>query len=52
MRLNILSYVACLAVQYFSELSHKRHDYRKKIIEHKTCILIEGEMFVRNISHF
>jgi hypothetical protein len=24
----------------FSKLSHKRHDFRKTIIEHKMCILI------------
>jgi hypothetical protein len=29
----------------FSTLSHKLHDFRKKIIEHKTCVLIFGTTF-------
>jgi hypothetical protein len=36
----VLPFVACLAPQYFSTLSHKRHDIRKKVIENKVRVLI------------
>ena len=48
---SILSSVASPAVQNFSRLSHKRHDIRKTIFEHKMCVLIFSTTSVRKISH-
>jgi hypothetical protein len=36
----------------FSILSHKRHDFRKDVIENKTCVLIFSTNFIRNISSY
>jgi hypothetical protein len=52
---SVLSYiifppVACLAVPFFPSC-HKGHDFQKKIMEHKMCILIFSVTFVCCISH-
>ena len=46
----LLSSVACPPLQYFSQLSHKRQDFRRKVIENKMRVLILSTTFV-NISH-
>jgi hypothetical protein len=49
----IVSSVASSALQYYSTLSDKRHDFRKKknIVEHKMCVLISFKTFVWNVPH-
>ena len=42
---------ASLASPYFSALSHKRHDFRKKFIGYETYNLIFFKTYVWNISH-
>ena len=34
----LLPYVACPTLQYFSTLSHKRHDFRKKLLPNIKCV--------------
>jgi hypothetical protein len=46
MRRVILSSVAGLVLPYFSTLSHVRYDLRKKVTEHKMCVLIFSTNFV------
>ena len=46
MRRIILSLVHRPALQYFSTFYHKRYDFREKVIEHKTCVLIFSTTFV------
>jgi hypothetical protein len=43
---QILSSVACPVLPYWSTLSHKRQDFREKVVEHKMCVLI----FCTNLS--
>ena len=35
---------------HFSTLSHKRYDFRKKVIEHRMCVFIFSTTFIYNIS--
>jgi predicted transcriptional regulator len=37
--------MARLALPYFSTLSHKWHDFQKKIIVYKACVLIFSATF-------
>jgi len=46
MRCIVSSSANCPALQYFPTLSHKRHDLRKKVTEHKMCVLIFCTTFV------
>ena len=46
MRRNVLISVACLAVPYFSTLSHKRHEFPVKRIEQEIFVLFFSTKFV------
>jgi hypothetical protein len=45
-----LPFVACPGVPYFSTRSDKRHDFRRKVTEHKMCVVIFSTNFLCNIS--
>jgi hypothetical protein len=47
----LLSSVTSPALQYFSILYYNRHYFRKKVMEHKMCVLIFFTTFVWNISN-
>jgi hypothetical protein len=43
--------VACQALQYFPTLSHKRHNFRKTVAEHKMCVSSISTTYIWNIFH-
>ena len=53
MHAAILSSVTCPRLQYFSKLSHNRHDFKKKknVIVYKMCVLIFSK-HLSEIFHF
>ena len=46
MRRILLPSVTCVVVPQLATLSHKRHDFRKKLIEHKMRVFIFCRAFV------
>jgi hypothetical protein len=40
MRMRHIVIWACPVLLYFSILSHKQHDYMKKVVENKMCVLV------------
>ena len=48
----LLSFVACLALPYFSALSNIRHDFRKKILYVRKMCFDFLHKFIWNIFYF
>ena len=46
MRHIVFLSVACLALPYYSKLSHKLHDFRKNVIKHRFSLQILYEIFL------
>jgi hypothetical protein len=46
MRHIVMSFVAPQSPLYFLAVCHKRHNFRKKVIEHKMCVFIFSTIFI------
>ena len=51
MRRVTLSFVASATLQHFATLSHKKHDFREQVTEHKKYVLIFSITSVRKVYH-
>ena len=51
MRIRRLLSVSGPTLQFFSTLSHKRHDFRKTVVERKMRVLFFSTTFIIMISH-
>ena len=47
---TVTSFVAHLALPYFSTLSHKWHYFWRKVAEHEICVLIFSTALLQYIS--
>jgi hypothetical protein len=45
-RAGAMFFASSLAAPHSSALSHKRHDFWKKVTEHKMCVLILSTNFI------
>jgi hypothetical protein len=50
MRRNMLL-AGCLAVPYFSTVSHIRHDFQKTVIRRGMCVVIFSTAFNSSVAH-
>jgi hypothetical protein len=50
MRHIVSSFLAPISPPHFSTLTHKRHDFREKVIEHKTCFYFIYNFCLKHIS--
>jgi hypothetical protein len=51
MRMRRIVICGLLGSKYFSTFSNKRHNFRKKVIEHKVCDLIFSTVSLWNVYH-